>query len=330
MTTSTPNPTPAPTTDRTPAPRPLRVFIARMPLPETRAALEAEGAQIVDDIADADAFISINVRPSAFPELPDSVKWVQLCQAGIEQYLDAGLVTTGPDGDRRWSNASGIYGRQVAEAAVGLLLSVLHLHVRIARARSWSVSREVDAGTRWLAGSTVAIIGAGGIGRHLIEMLTPFGVEFVTVNHSGRPVEGARETVPFDRLAEVLPQGDHVILSAPLTDETRGMINAETLDLFREGATLVNVARGPVVVTADLEDALRSGRLSGAGLDVTDPEPLPDSSDLWQMDNVTITTHSANTVSSMDRQLAAPTAENYRRFVRGERMLTELIPGEAY
>lgn len=317
-------------TDSTPDRRPLRVHIARRPLPETRAALEAEGAEIVDDLADADAFISINVRPDAFPELPASVKWVQLCQAGIEQYLDAGVVTTGPDGDRRWSNASGVYGRQVAESAVGLLLSVLHMHVRIARARSWSVSREVDAGTRWLAGSTVAIVGAGGIGRHLIDMLTPFGVDFLAVNHSGRPVEGARETVTFDRLAEVLPKADHVILSVPLTDETRGMINVQTLDLFREGATLVNVARGPVVVTADLEDALRSGRLSGAGLDVTDPEPLPDSSDLWQMDNVTVTTHSANTVSSMDRQLAGPTAENYRRFVRGERMLTEFVPGSDY
>jgi D-2-hydroxyacid dehydrogenase (NADP+) len=317
-------------TDSTPDSGPLRVHIARLPLPETRAALEAEGAVIVDDLADADAFISINVKPDQFPELPANVKWVQLCQAGIEQYLEQGVVTGGPDGDRRWSNASGVYGRQVAESAVGLLLSVTHMHVRIAREKSWSVSREVDAGTRWLAGSTVAVVGAGGIGRHLIDMLTPFGVDFLAVNHSGRPVEGARETVTFDRLSEVLPEADHVILSVPLTDETRGMINAETLDQFREGATLVNVARGPVVVTGDLEDALRSGRLSGAGLDVTDPEPLPDSSDLWQMDNVTITTHSANTVSSMDRQLVDPVVENYRRFVRGERMLTEFDVGSAY
>lgn len=314
----------------TPVDRPLQVYIGTHPLPLTAAALEAEGAVIVDDIADADAFICVAVRPERFPELPDRVKWVQLCQAGIEGFIEAGLVTAGPAGDRRWSNASGVYGRQVAEAAVGLLLSVIHMHVRIARAASWKVWRDVDAGTRWLGGSTVVIVGAGGIGRHLIDMLTPFGAEAVAVNHSGRPVDGAVQTLPFSRLDEALPLADHVILSAPLTPETRGLINARTLALCRPGVTLVNVARGPVVVTDDLVDALRSGQVSGAGLDVTDPEPLPDGHPLWTMDNVTVTTHSANTVSSMDAQLVGPTVENYRRLLRGERMLTEFEPGSTY
>ncbi|WP_297006127.1 D-isomer specific 2-hydroxyacid dehydrogenase family protein [uncultured Corynebacterium sp.] len=308
----------------------LKIHIAAIPLPETAAALEAEGAVIVDDIADADGFVCVAVRPDRFPDLPERVRWVQLCQAGIEGFLEAGLVTAGPSGDRRWSNASGIYGRQVAEAAVGLLLSVTHMHVRIARRRSWKVWREVDAGTRWLAGSTVLIVGAGGIGRHLIDMLTPFGARFIAVNHSGRPVDGARRTVPFDRLHEVLPEADHIVLSAPLTDDTRGLIDAGALASCRRGVTLVNVARGPVVVTDDLVDALRSGQVSGAGLDVTDPEPLPDGHPLWEMDNVTVTTHSANTVSSMDRQLAGPVAANYRALLAGERMPTELDPDAAY
>lgn len=314
----------------TAAGRGLRIYIAARPLPETAAALEAEGAVIVDDLADADAFCCVAVRPENFPDLPDQVKWVQLCQAGIEGFLDAGLVTAGPSGDRRWSNASGLYGRQVAEAAVGLLLSVTHMHVHIARAKTWAVWRDVDAGTRWLAGSTVVIVGAGGIGRHLIDMLTPFGVEFVAVNRSGRPVAGARQTLPFDRLDEALRQADHLILSTPLTDETRGLIDATALAQCPRGVTVVNVARGPVVVTDDLVDALRSGQVSGAGLDVTDPEPLPDGHPLWDMDNVTVTTHSANTVSSMDPQLAAPVAENYRKFVTGERMTTELDVDAAY
>ncbi|WP_291474911.1 D-isomer specific 2-hydroxyacid dehydrogenase family protein [Corynebacterium sp.] len=308
----------------------MKINIAAIPLPETAAALEAEGAVIVDDIADADAFLCVAMSPDRFPDLPERVKWVQLCQAGIEGFLDAGVVTTGPSGDRRWSNASGIYGRQVAEAAVGLLLSVTHMHVRIAREKTWSVWREVDKGTRWLAGSTVLIVGAGGIGRHLIDMLTPFGVEFIAVNHSGRPVDGARQTVAFDRLGEVLPEADHIILSAPLTDDTRGLIDADALASCRRGVTLVNVARGPVVVTDDLVDALNSGQVSGAGLDVTDPEPLPDGHPLWDMDNVTVTTHSANTVSSMDRQLAKPVVENYRAFLAGERMPTELDVDAAY
>lgn len=308
----------------------MRIHITTRPLPETAAALQAAGAVIVDDLAEAEGLLCVAMRPERFPVLPDSVRWVQLCQAGIEGFLEAGVVTGGPDGTRRWSNAAGIYGRQVAEAAVGLLLSVTHMHVRIARAKTWKVWREVDAGTRWLAGSTVVILGAGGIGRHLIEMLTPFGVEIVAVNHSGRSVAGARQTVPFSRLAEALGQADHLIVCAPLTAETRGIINAGTLARCRRGVTLVNVARGPLVVTDDLVAALDSGQVSGAGLDVTDPEPLPDGHPLWDMDNVTLTTHSANTVSSMDAQLAAPTVENYRRLLAGERMLTELDVDAAY
>ena len=90
----------------------------------------------------------------------------QLCQAGIEAYFDAGIVTAGASGARRWTNAAGMYGRQVAESAMGLLLSVTHLHKRIAQAASWSIWEEIDEQTRWLAGSTVAVVGAGGIGHH--------------------------------------------------------------------------------------------------------------------------------------------------------------------
>lgn len=308
----------------------LRVHVATKSLPLTEAALMAEGATIVGDLSVADALLCVAMRPEDFPVLPDSVQWVQLCQAGIEGFLDAGVVTAGHHGTRRWSNASGIYGRQVAESAVGLLLSVIHLHVRIARAKSWKVWREVDADTRWLAGSTVVIVGAGGIGRHLIDMLTPFGATCIAVNHSGRPVAGAQQTFSVSQLSQALPLADHVVVSAPLTAETKGLINADSLNSCRDGVTVINVARGPVVVTDDLVAALESGKVSGAGLDVTDPEPLPDGHPLWDMDNVTVTTHSANTISSMDAQLAGPTVENYRRLLAGSRMLTELDVDAAY
>lgn len=322
--------------DTTPTPsRPadvhhLNVCMAEFPLPKTEAALEAAGAVIVDDLADADAFIVHGVKPADFPELPDRVKWVQLCQAGIEGFFAEGVITAGQDGSRRWTNASGIYGRQVAESAMALLLSVTHLHKRIARAGTWDIWPEIDEGTRWLHNSTVAIVGAGGIGHHLTEMLAPFGADVIAVNRSGRPVEGARETVTIDRLDEALAVADHVIISLPLTGETEGMFDAELLASCKRGVTIVNVARGPVVVTGDLVEALESGQVGGAGLDVTDPEPLPDGHPLWDMDNVTVTTHSANTRASMDSQLAEPTVENYLAFVTGERMPTELDPAKGY
>ncbi|MGJ0184812.1 D-isomer specific 2-hydroxyacid dehydrogenase family protein [Corynebacterium glyciniphilum] len=309
---------------------PLNIFTSRFPLPETRAALEDAGAVLVDDLAEADAFICHGVAPADFPELPDRVKWVQLCQAGIEGFFAEGVITAGQEGDRRWSNASGVYGRQVAESAVALLLSVTHMHKKIARAASWSVWRDVDENTRWLHGATVAVVGAGGIGRHLIEMLAPFGADVLAVNRTGHPVEGAVRTVSIDNLKDAVAAADHTVIAVPLTDETRGLFDAGLFSAFRPGATVINVARGPVVVTEDLVAALDSGQLGGAGLDVTDPEPLPDGHTLWDRDNVTITTHSANTRASMDAQLAGPVSENYKAFLAGERMPTELDPAKGY
>ena len=187
----------------------LNIFTARFPLPETRAALENAGAVLVDDLAEADAFICHGVAPADFPDLPDRVKWVQLCQAGIEGFFAEGVITAGQEGDRRWSNASGVYGRQVAESAVALLLSVTHMHKKIARAASWSVWRDVDENTRWLHGATVAVVGAGGIGRHLIEMLSPFGADVIAVNRTGHPVEGAARTVSIDNLRDAVAAADH-------------------------------------------------------------------------------------------------------------------------
>lgn len=306
------------------------VYFAGHPLPQTQAALQDAGAAVVENLDEADAMIAHGVSPEKFPELPERVRWVQLCQAGIEAYLDAGIVTAGASGTRRWTNAAGMYGRQVAESAMGLLLSVTHLHKRIAQAASWSIWEEIDEQTRWLAGSTVAVVGAGGIGHHLSAMLAPFGAEVLAVNRSGRPVEGARETVTVDRLEDVLAVADHVIIALPLTDDTRGLFDTKLLASCRPGVTIVNVARGPVIVTDDLVAALESGQVGGAGLDVTDPEPLPDGHPLWAMDNVTITTHSANTRASMDRQIAEPVTENYRAFVAGERMPTEFEPSRGY
>lgn len=253
----------------------MRVFIGKDPLPQTSDALREAGATLVDTLGDAEAFICSGVGREGFPDLPDSVRWVQLCQAGIESFIDAGVVTRGPDGTRRWSNASGIYGLQVAESAVGLLLNVLHLHTRIARERTWDIAKEVDRRTRWLHGTTVGIIGAGGIGGHLIEMLATFGAETVAVNMSGRTVDGARETYPYSRIDEVWPQVDHLILSAPLTDETRGLVDADALAACRDGVTVVNVARGAVVDTDALVEALRSGRSAGRGSTSPTPNRCP-------------------------------------------------------
>ncbi|MDO5076068.1 D-isomer specific 2-hydroxyacid dehydrogenase family protein [Corynebacterium sp.] len=291
----------------------MKVYIGFGSYPYVESALRAEGAQIVSSLEEADAFVFTQIPRREFPELPDNIQWVQLPHAGINDYIAAGVVTS----DRRWSNASGVYGRQVAEGALALLLSLRHAIPAMVRADRWPQDLRIDTATSQLAGTRTAVVGMGGIGKALEEMLVTFETEVVPLGRE-------------DQLLDVAGDVDQVILCCPLTADTKRMVDAQVLAAMKPSALLINVARGEVVDTDALVAALDAGEIAGAGLDVTDPEPLPDSHPLWGRDNVVITPHTANTIHSMDRLLAPVVAENYRRFVAGDRMLTEVDPGRGY
>lgn len=309
----------------------MRVFIGQDPSPRIAAALAADGAELVNDLGSAEALVYTTEFPdspdgSGLPALPDAVRWVQFCQAGVEPF--APRIAAEPE--RCWTNAAGAFGLQVAESALALLLSVLHMHPTTVRAGSWSAQPAMDAGTRWLDGARVLVLGAGGIGARLIPALRALGAEAIAVTRSGRKVPGARRSAAFADLDGLWAEADHLVVCCPLTEDTRGLVDAAALARLRPGAVVVNVARGPVVDTAALVDALDSGRLGGAGLDVTDPEPLPDGHPLWAMPNVLITPHTANTRASTDALLAPLVAENHRRLRTGREPLTGVRPGRGY
>ena len=184
-----------------------------------------------------------------------------------------------------------------------------------AKRRTW----KRDEGRRF-AGATVGIVGAGGIGRATIERLAPFGVRVLALTRSGREVPGAERSLSFADLDELLGQSDYVVLAAPLTAETRGLIGARELDLIGPRGWLLNVARGGLVQTDALVDALRESRIGGACLDVTDPEPLPDGHPLWDFENVLITPHVANPPELEAELLAPRVEENVRRFAAGNEL----------
>ena len=167
----------------------------------------------------------------------------------------------------------------------------------------------------------MAIVGAGGIGRALITLLEPFGAEVIAVTRRGRDVPGAARTLPADRMHEALARARHVVIAAPATDGTRHLIGAPELAAMREDAWLVNVARGSLVDTDALVEALRAGAIAGAALDVTDPEPLPDGHPLWELPNVLITPHVANPAEAEKRAYAERVRENVRRLGAGEELL---------
>ncbi len=187
-------------------------------------------------------------------------------------------------------------------------------------------SREfVRKPTRDLHGSTVGIVGLGGIGRRLAELLSGFGVRILATDWC--PVDRPSYVAslwPPNRLDDLLRQSDVVVLCAPLNKHTRGMIDRLALEKMRPGSFLVNVARGELVVQDDLIAALESGHLAGAGLDVVEPEPLPSESSLWDLPNVIITPHVAGQSGRRNDQLTDFFCDNLGRYL-GDTPLQNLV-----
>ena len=258
--------------------------------------------------------------PLARSLLRDEVAWVQLDSAGVEPWFELGLV----DAARVWTSAAGAYAAAVAEHVVALLLAAAKRLAECARATTW-MKPELEGVA--LAGSTIGIVGAGAIGRETIRRLRPFDVQVVASTRSGAEVPGADRSLGPDGLDELLERSDYVVLCAPLTPETTGLIGARELALLGPGGVLVNVARGALVDTEALVAALRGGRLGGAFLDVTDPEPLPDGHPLWSEPRALITPHVANTRTQLDAALARRVEQNVARFRGGRAAARRDRPG---
>jgi phosphoglycerate dehydrogenase-like enzyme len=234
-------------------------------------------------------------------------RWVQLPFAGIEPYVH--LL----DPARTWTCGKGVYAEPVAEHVLALALAGLRRLPDRMRATSWGGF----AGTSLYDGRAT-VLGGGGITRVLLGLLGPMRTRVTVVRRHPEPLPGAARVVGPEDLHDVLPGADVVVLALALTPETRGIIGGAELACMESHAWLVNVARGAHVVTDDLVDALRAGRIGGAALDVTDPEPLPDGHPLWSCGNSIITPHTANTPEMARRPLAERVRENVRRFSTGE------------
>ncbi|NIJ04458.1 D-isomer specific 2-hydroxyacid dehydrogenase family protein [Frigoribacterium faeni] len=282
--------------------------------PATRAVEEA-GARLVE-LGPETRMIVVGGRIDqdelrrAVDEHPD-VSVVQLPSAGVDAYVDTMRAT------RReglvFTSAKGAYSAPVAEHALALTLATLRsLQVR-ARATSWEDEQRGIS----LNGSRVLIIGAGGIGTELLRLLGVFDVEVTMVVRTPREVPGAARTVTSAQLAEVLPDMDVVVVAAALTDGTAHIVGEAELAAMKSTAVLVNIARGPLVDTDALVAALAAGEIGGAGLDVVDPEPLPDGHPLWHEPRALVTPHQANTNAMTEPLFQARVAENVRALAEG-------------
>ncbi len=253
-------------------------------------------------------------RPELLPELLSSnLEWVQLPFAGIEPFLPM------LDNQRIWTCGKGVYSQPVAEHVLGSILALKRGFVTYAREQQWSAPVGES-----LFGSHVVILGSGGIANNLLPLLSAFGCETTVIRRSKEKNPAATHTACLEDLPNILPLADVVVLALALTPATSRIVDTAFLEMMPKHSVLVNVARGKHVVTTDLVKALQSGRILGAALDVTDPEPLPDGHALWALKNCLITPHIGNTPEMGIALLASRVQENVRRYISGEALLGQV------
>lgn len=255
-----------------------------------------------------------------------AIGWVQLPWAGVDAF--AGVLERFADrAAPLWTSAKGSYSEPVAEHALALTLAVLRQLPQKSRSSSWARTKEGLS----LYGMNVVIIGAGGVALETIRLLQPFEVTITVVRRSVADIPGVDRVVASDELASVLPSADVVIVAAAATTGTSRLLGAKELALLRPSAAVVNIARGTLIDTDALAEALASGKLYGAGLDVTDPEPLPDGHALWAEPRCIITSHTADTPEMIAPLLAERIRLNVEALVSGSGEFVGVVdPGAGY
>jgi phosphoglycerate dehydrogenase-like enzyme len=286
------------------------------PAPADRGSVEAAvraGGGVISEVEGADGVVWTDwSNPKGLAALlaeHPHVRWVQLVTSGVDAFLP--MIT----GSRVWTSAKGVYADPMAEWVLATLLAGLRGVPGYARDRRWEPQP-----TRSLFGAHVTIVGGGGVAAALIRLLKPFEVTIDVVRRSADPLPGARRTLGAGRLAELASKTDVLVLALALTPETEGLVDARLMDRLPNDAWLVNVARGRHVITDDLTAALQGGRLGGAVLDVTDPEPLPPDHPLWGLSNCLITPHMSCPSEIAKPLLLRRIRDNVARLGAGEQL----------
>jgi phosphoglycerate dehydrogenase-like enzyme len=236
------------------------------------------------------------------------IKWVALPYAGIEPYIDT--IRSRPE--LLWTCARDVYSRPVAEHAITLATAGLRHVVQYSQETSWTAQRGAN-----LVDGRLTILGGGGIATAIISLLQGWNCAITVVRRTAEPLEGAARVLPSSDIVEAVRDADAVIVAIPLTEETRHLVDRRVFEAMEPHAWLVNVARGGVVDTDDLVEALLDGSIGGAALDVTEPEPLPDGHRLWSFPNVVITPHVGNTPEMGIPLLAGFIERNVARWIDG-------------
>lgn len=255
---------------------------------------------------------------SALLRCARNIKWIHTGSAGFDWVMvpevEARRITV--------SRSADVMSIPMAEFAFGAMLDhakhLYQLH-QAQQQRAWEPPMHSE-----LHGKTLLIIGAGSIGKRIGTLAQAFGMRVIGINRDGRPVAEMHETHASDKLDALLPQANYIILTAPATPETRGMINAKRLALMQPHAYLINLARGALIVEQDLMHALEQGQIAGACLDAFVTEPLPPESPLWKTPNLLISPHASYRTPDIRQRVFDEFAHNLERYLRGEPVINTM------
>jgi len=291
--------------------------------------------RLAASLAEADVLCSYDL-PANWREVAPKLRWLQVPGAGVDSLRPKGLLDK--DSKIIITSASGIHATTICEYVFGSMLlfnwnwpQMIRLQERHiwARSASW-----YKLGRRELVGQTLGIVGVGSIGRQVAKLGHAFGMRVLGMRHS-LPANGQADPdvdmyYSREQLHEMLGQSDYVVLSVPLTPATERLIGEAELRAMRPNAYLVNIARGRIVDEQALIRALKEAWIMGAGLDVTEEEPLPPDSPLFSMPNVILTPHISGHSVHYEQRLAELFADNIRRFRAGEALHNRYDPARGY
>ena len=278
---------------------------------------------IETEVRESEVVFTISLRPEQFAAAP-ALRWIHTPSAAVHQMLFPELINSSVI----LTNSREVHGPVVAEHVVALMFALakkIPQSVLLQQKRIWGQETIWNEGQHphEIAGATLGLIGVGSIGGRVARTAASLGMHVIAVREhpeKGTP-DGVEQVFPLSELDQLLGQSDFVVIAAPLLAATERLINAERLAHMKPSAYLINVGRGPQVDQAALIEALRTGQIAGAALDVFDREPLPADSPLWNVDSLLITPHTAGLTAKLWHRHYDLFSENLRRYTAGESLL---------
>jgi phosphoglycerate dehydrogenase-like enzyme len=287
--------------------------------------------RIMQELRDTDVLFTFQVRPEQIRAAP-KLKWIHTGMAGLTWILIPEVVNS----DIVVSNSKGVHAIPMAEHTLALMLQFSRRLVQCLdhqRQGIWRRRQILESGTPFneLYGKTICILGIGTIGSEVAKRARAFGMHVVGIRKNPDiPVDCVDELYPPGKLDEILPTLDYLVLAAPATPETTGMIGREQLNRMKQSAFLVNIARGDIVDQNALIEALEHDRLAGAAIDVFIPDPIPDGHTLHSVKNLIITPHVSGNSPMLWRRVMDIWIENIHRFLEGKTLINQVDKKKGY